>query len=174
MKQGSKEFDKRLAEGLEFEQGLAIDILHAHYPDHFIVNNQIDPSASTGGKIVGPRMYRGKDRDEEWILPDFTLFEHNGDSLWFDAKLKGASYPHKGREYFTIDRQKHWSYVNLPLFMRDNFYLLFKHAKTGDCFKTQFRSINPDTIYFDNAYDKGDVPVYFLDTLTYMGTSGDK
>lgn len=170
MKQGTVEFEERLAEGLEFEQGQAIDILHAHYPHLYIMNNQIDPSVTTGGKIVGPRVYRGKHREEEHIVPDFVLFDHMGNSIWFDAKLKGASYPHQGREYFTIDRDKHRAYCNFPAFMRDNFYLLFKHAKTGVVFKSKFNPV-PDLIHFDNAYGKGDTPVYYLDALTYMGSS---
>jgi len=170
-KQGTIEFQARLAEGLAFEQGQAIDILHAHYPQHYIMNNQIDPSATTGGTIVGPRIYKGKHREEEHIVPDFVLIDQDGQAIWFDAKLKGASYPHKGREYFTIDQSKNRAYCKFPLFMRDNFYLLFKHGKTGNCYKTKYNPV-PDLMHFDNDYGKGPTPVYYLDTLTYMGTGG--
>jgi hypothetical protein len=171
MKQGTAEFEQRLAQGLAFEQGQAIDILHAHYPDHYIMNNKIDPSETTGGRVIGPRIYRGKHRDEEHIVPDFVMFDKSmAFPKWVDAKLKGASYPHRGREYFTIDRSKHSQYCKFPAFMLDNFYLLFKHEKTGACYMTKFRP-DPDTIYFDNSYGKGNTPVYYLDTLGYLGGS---
>ena len=169
MSQGSKNFNETLARGLAFEQGQAIKILHQLYPQRYIMNNQIDPSASTGGKIVGPRLYRGEHREEEVILPDFTLFHpHEGHSMWVDAKLKGASYPYKGRQYFTIDRHKHQQYCAFPDWIKGNFWLLFKHEKTEAVYFTRFNE-NPETIYFDNKYGKGDTPVYFLEHLAKVG-----
>jgi hypothetical protein len=173
MSQSKEQFEETLARGMAFEQGHAIDILHMLYPQHYIMNNQIDPSVTTGDKVVGPRLYRGKDREEEIIAPDFVLYGQDGSTMWVDAKLKGAAYPYKGRRYFSIDRYKHRKYCEFPQFMLDNFYLLFKHEKTKEVYMAKFRE-NPDTIFFNNKYGCGDTPVYFLDTIQKLYGVHDK
>ena len=173
MRQSQEYFEETLARGIAFESGHAIDILHKLYPEHYIINNQVDPVESTGGKVVGPRLYRGENREEEYISPDFTIFDRNGRPFWIDAKLKGASYPYKGRLYFSIDKKKHAEYCTFPRFMLDNFFLLFKHEQTKETYLAKFRE-NPDTVFFNNQYGQGDTPVYFLDTITKLFGVHDK
>lgn len=159
-----QEFNEALERGLEFEQGHAIDILHKMYPNHFIMNNKVDPTETTGGGVIGPRLYAGENREHEIIAPDFVLFAEDGSTMWVDAKLKGTAYPYKGRRYFSIDKWKHKKYCEFPRFMLDNFYLLFKHDITKEVYMAKFRE-NPDTIFFNNRYGCGDTPVYYLDTI---------
>jgi hypothetical protein len=160
----NEQFKETLNRGMKFEQGPAIDALHAMFPDYYIINNQIDPSASTGDKIVGPRLYKGANREKEYIAPDFTLFHDNKPTMWVDAKLKGAAYPFKGRLYFTIDIKKQKEYCSLPKFMKENFWLLFCHEPTGELYFAKFRE-KPATVYFNNQHGKGETPVYYLDGI---------
>lgn len=168
MKNDTKEyFESTLARGLEFEHGHAIEILHRTFPEHLIMNNQVDPVESTAGQTVGPRLYRGENREDEFIAPDFVMFSDDGKATWVDAKLKGASYPFKGRLYFSIDKKKHKQYCKFPPHIKDNFLLLFKHEKTKEIYLTEFRE-DPATIYFNNQYGKGETPVYYLDTMAKL------
>lgn len=169
MKSNKKNFNETLKQGLEFEQGEAIIILHKIYPNHLIMNNQVDPSETTGGRIVGPRLYRGEYREEEFIAPDFVMFNENGRASWIDAKLKGAAYPHPSNRklYFTIDRKKHEQYSNLPTYILHNFWFLIKNDKTGNIYLAKYQE-NPHTMYFDNPHDKGDVPIYYLDDISLL------
>jgi len=166
MKQGSNNFNNLLARGLAFERGEAIIVLHKLYPNYLIMNNQVDPPETTGGKIVGPRLYRGEDREQEFIAPDFVMFDVNGRTSWVDAKLKGAAYTHPSNRklYFTIDRKKHEQYSNLPSHILHNFWFLIKNDKTENIYLAKYQE-NPDTLYFDNTYDKGDIPIYYLDDI---------
>lgn len=167
MNSSKKYFEDRLAQGLEFEHGHAIEILHKLYPNHYIMNNQVDPVESTAGQTVGPRLYRGENREEEFIAPDFVMFDEKGRATWIDAKLKGASYPFKGRLYFSIDKKKHEQYCQFPQHMKDNFFLLFKHEKTKEVYLAKFRE-NPATIFFNNQYGQGETPIYYLDSITKL------
>lgn len=172
---GTNNFQTLLERGLEFERSEAITILHALYPNFLIMNNQIDPSETTGGKIIGPRLYRGEDRSEEFIAPDFVMFGPNGEAHWVDAKLKGAAYPHPSNQklYFTIDRKKHDQYSTLPKYMRDNFWFLIKNDKTKDTYLAKFQE-NPMRMYFDNKFDKGNIPIYFIDDIRKLPFLEDK
>ncbi len=166
MKHSRKYFNETLARGLKFEHGEAIDVLHKLYPNHLIMNNQVDPSESTGGEIVGPRLYRGEHREQEFLAPDFVLFDVNGRVSWIDAKLKGSSYLHPTNRklYFTIDRKKHEQYSTFPAHILHNFWFLIKNGRDGNIYLAKYQE-NPETLYFDNAFDKGDVPIYYIDDI---------
>jgi len=69
MRQSREYFEETLARGLAFEHGHAIDILHKIYPDHYIINNQVDPTESTGGNLVGPRLYKGETEKKNTFRP---------------------------------------------------------------------------------------------------------
>ena len=170
----NEEFHEDLNRGLEFEQGHALRALHKMFPEHYIINNKVDPTQSTDDKVVGPRLYKGTNRETEIIAPDFLLFNDAGNAFWIDAKLKGATYIYNGRRYFSLDRKKHEAYCKFPQFMLDNFFLLFKHEKTKEIYLADFRT-EPDTIYFNNRFDTGHVPVYYVDTIQKIyGVHDDK
>lgn len=170
---GTQYFQETLKRGIEFEQGQALEVLHAVFPDYFIMNNQIDPCETTDGKVVGPRLYKGEKREKHILAPDFVLFDQQGKSIWVDAKLKRSAYTFKGRKYFSVDKKKHEKYNQFPHWMRDNFYFLFKNEETKGVYLAKFRT-QPATVFFNNEYDVGEVPVYFLDSIEELGFFDDK
>ena len=170
---GTKYFNETLAHGIEFEQGQALEILHQTFPTSYIINNQIDPIETTDGKVVGPRLYKGENREEELIAPDFTIFDIDGQPMWVDAKLKKSAYSYKGRKYFSVDQKKHKSYAKFPDWMRQYFYFLFKSEETNGAYLARFQD-NPTTIFFNNQYDTGDIPAYFLEDIIDLGIFEDK
>ena len=170
---GTTYFQETLARGIAFEQGEALATLHKVFPDRFIMNNQIDPSETTGGQVIGPRLYKGENRDKAIIAPDFVMFDNKGRASWIDAKLKKSSYSFKGRRYFSVDKTKHEKYKTFPNWMRDNFYFLFKNEESGKLHLAKFRD-DPATVYFNNQYDRGEVPIYYLDDITELQIPEDK
>ena len=166
MKQGTKYFNETLSRGMVFEHGEAIEVLHKLFPDCLIMNNQVDPVESTGGNVVGPRLYRGENREEEFVAPDFVIFNEDGLATWVDAKLKGKAYLHaqNKRMYITIDKKKQKYYNSFPKWMLDKFFLLFKIETSGKVYLTTFDQ-DPDTIYFNNQYGNGHTPIYYVDEL---------
>jgi len=159
-------FENQLKRGLQFERGGAINVLHKLYPNHLIMNNQVDPTETTGGNIVGPRLYRGMNREEEFVAPDFVMFDQNGNASWIDAKLKGAAwYDRKtGQKYFTIDPKKHRQYSQFPGHILHNFWLLFKNEETSKMYFAKFQE-NPAMMFFNNQYGTGESPMYYLKDL---------
>ena len=159
-------FQETLARGMAFEHGEALDVLHKLFPHCLIMNNQVDPVESTNNKVVGPRLYRGENRQEEFVAPDFVVFNEEGLAVWVDAKLKGKAYVHaqNKRMYLTIDKKKQSYYASFPAFMLDNFFLLFKNEASGKVYLTKFQT-EPDTIYFNNKWGTGHTPIYYLDEL---------
>ena len=173
IKNSTKYFNETLSRGMVFEHGEAITVLHRLFPYCLIMNNQVDPAESTGGKVIGPRLYRGEDREEMFVAPDFVIFNEEGIATWVDAKLKGKSYVHaqNKRQYLTIDKQKQKYYNSFPDWMLKQFFLLFKVESTGKVYLTEFHT-EPDTIYFNNQYGEGHTPIYYVDEL--VDVSDDK
>ena len=171
----NQRFQEALDRGLAFEQGQALEILHSIYPNCYIMNNKVDPTQSTDGQVLGPRLYRGKDREQSIIAPDFVMFSDGGEITWFDAKLKGTAYTNtkNNRKYFSLDRKKHDAYSKFPQFMKDNFFFLLKNERTRQIYLAKY-SDNPDTIFFNNRYDVGNVPVYYLDSIIEVPITHDK
>lgn len=162
----NRRFEEALDRGLSFEQGECLNTLHRLFPDCLIMNNQVDPIESTNNQVYGPRLYRGINREEEFIAPDFVIFNDTGDTIWIDAKLKGKAYTHREskRLYLTLDQKKHAQYCSFPTFMLENFYILFKNELSNKMYFTKFQT-TPDTIYFNNKWGVGHTPIYYLDEL---------
>jgi len=166
----SKRFDRDLNRGLTFEQGEALMLLHKTFPDYYIKNASIDPIETTGGKIVGPRWYKGPNRESDIIDPDFELMNDAGDMIWIDAKLKGSVYGPTSNPFFTIDGDKHVSYMQFPKKMRDNFFLILKNERTGRIYIAKFNT-KPEMIVYNNKYNNyRDVltPKYYVKDLAHI------
>lgn len=157
-------FQENLERGLTFEQGLAIKLLHRSFPEYLIINNKTDPTKTTGGRVIGPRLRKGSNGEEEYIAPDFLLIDPDGQNKWIDAKLKKRTYSYSGEEYFTLDSKKHQQYMKFPDHMKNNFFLLFYNERTRDSYLAKFDK-KPKTMYYDNQYGKGEAPLYNIKDL---------
>lgn len=164
-----KFFVNNLARGLDFERNVADRFLRRRFPTLWIKNHTEDPGANRG-----PRAFRGQHKDEEVVYPDFELWSMQlGLRFWVDAKLKKSPYSSQavsrpGARYFTIDKGSNQKYFRGMPHLQGDLYLLFGCEQTKNLYLGPWNP-NPETVYFNNRYGTGYVPIYYLDDLLLVG-----
>lgn len=165
-----KHFNNCLDKGLEFERNTATPLLHTLYPNYWINNFAKDPNQK-----YSPRVFRGANREQELVLPDFHLFHPRYMTvIWVDAKLKKQPYSSQTalrptEQFLTLDRDSNIKYLQTMADMPGVLYLMFGIESTRDVYMIEWNP-EPETVEYNNQYGQGPVPLYYINDMRHVGT----
>lgn len=164
-------FEKSLKRGLSFERDAATALLHFAFPECAIKRYAKDPTEKDG-----PRAFVGRERNTELVLPDFEIYDPvTSKRFYIDSKLKVSFYSSNstkrpGEKYLTIDARAQKEYNSTMNFYKDmKMYLLFGVEENRTAYIVEWNP-NPETVFFNNQYGKGEVPIYYKSDLKEIGT----
>jgi hypothetical protein len=120
-------------------------------------------------------MFRGANREEEIVLPDFHLFHPRYmTTMWVDAKLKKSPYSHQAasrptEKFLTLDRKSNVKYLKAMQELPGVLFLLYGVESTRQVYLVEWNP-TPETVEYSNQYGSGPAPIYYINDMKNIGT----